>query len=114
VRVVGDEIREGVGGRTRQALARRPADDDDVIERREVEAVQAVEPAAVEDEGARAAVAQLMLEEAAAELGVDRGLDHAGPGGAVPGGAGDAIRLEHGRHPVAGPETERSQPAGDP
>ena len=112
-RVVREQVGERVRRRPRPGSRRPLADDDDVLEPRQVERRDPVEEAAVDDECARAAVVELVLEEAAAQLGVDRRLDDSGPGRAVPRRAGVPAGLEHRRDDVAGLEAEPAQAAAD-
>jgi hypothetical protein len=112
-RVVLEEVGERVCRPPGWGLGVRFADDDDMLELRQVERRDPVEEAAVDDECTRAAVVELVLEKAATKLGVDRRLDDPGPRGAVPRRARVPAGLEHCRHDVTGSQPEPMQAAAD-
>ena len=112
-RVVGEQIGERMRRRPGRGLGLRLADDDNVLEPRQVERRDPVEEAAVDDECACATVVELVLQEAPAQLRVDRRLDDPGPRGAVPRRAGVPAGLEHRRDHVTGVESEPPQAAAD-
>ena len=111
--VVFAEVRERVRRDALRRLAVLLAHDDEVADVRELHGAEAVEPARVHHEDARARVAEDVLEEGAAVLDVDRDLDRPEPDDRVPGRQVVVARRQHRGDPIAGPRAERGERPGD-
>ena len=109
-------MRECVGDRHRGAAAGRlagAADDDDRAEAGQLEAVEALEPALVDDQHLRARAADDVAQELALEVDVDGHVDGAGPHDPEPGREVVERWGKHRRDPVAGRDAEACERARD-
>ena len=109
-------MRERVGERQALAPAGRLAlapGDDDRAEVGQVETLEALEPARVDDHDLRARAADDVAQELALEVDVDGHVDGAGPGDPEPGREVVERGWKHRRDPVARCDAEAGERARD-